>query len=93
MKHGISKNTEIATSNGTSDFEIMGTPPINVNIPKKVTSPVTNEIQKLTLTKPVTLKIVLKKIALSYETRVTCHGEFPLIGLQDPSISWFCGVV
>ena len=29
------------------DFEIMATPQINFNTPKKVTSPVTREIQKL----------------------------------------------
>ena len=39
-----------------SDFEIMGNPPT-----KKVTSPVTNEIQKLTLTKPVTPKNSVKE--------------------------------
>ena len=44
MKHDISKNTEMAASNGMPDFEIMGTPPTNVKIPKKVTSPVINDI-------------------------------------------------
>ena len=43
----------MAASTGMSDFEIVATPRTNVNILKKVTSPVTNEIQKLTLTKPV----------------------------------------
>ena len=31
----------MAASNGMSDFEIMGTSPTNVNIPREVTSPVT----------------------------------------------------
>ena len=34
-----------------SDFEIMGTPPTNANIPKKLTLPVTNEIKKTNIDK------------------------------------------
>ena len=31
MKHGISKNTDMAASNGMSDFEIMATPSTHLN--------------------------------------------------------------
>ena len=41
-----------------SDFEIMPTPPNNVNIPKKVISPVAQEIQKLRKRRSSGLEIV-----------------------------------
>ena len=56
----------MAASNGMSDFEIMDIPPTNVNIPKKVKSPVTNEIQKLTLTKPITAKNSVKENSVKF---------------------------
>ena len=56
----------MAASNGMSDFEIMVIPRTNVDIPKKVTLPVTNEVQKLTLTKPLTPKNSVKENNLKF---------------------------
>ena len=53
-------------SNGMSGFEIMGTSPTNVNIAKKVTSPVTNNIEKLTLTKPGTSRRSVKENSVKF---------------------------
>ena len=56
----------MAAPNGMSDFEIMGIPWTNVNILKKVTLPVINEVQKLTLTKPLTPKNSVKENNLKF---------------------------
>ena len=56
----------MAAPNGMSDFEIMGIPRTDVNIPKKVTLPVTNKVQKLTLTKPLTPKNSVKENNLKF---------------------------
>ena len=50
----------MAASNGMSDFEITGTSSTDANIPKKITSPVINKIQKVTLIKPLTLENSVK---------------------------------
>ena len=59
----------MASSNDMSDFEIMGTPPTNVNTPKKITQPVAKEIEKLRLTKSATPKNRVK------ENSVKLQGE------------------
>ena len=56
----------MAAPNGMSDFEIKSIPRTNVNIPKKVTLPVINEVQKLTLTKPLTPKNSVKENNLKF---------------------------
>ena len=45
MKQDIIKNTMIVVPNGMADFKIMATPATNVNIPKKVKSPVARKIK------------------------------------------------
>ena len=56
----------MAASIGMSDFEIVGTSPTHVNTPKKVTSPVAKDIQKLRVTKPATPKNNVKENSVKF---------------------------